>query len=194
MMRLKPAATRLCVRRLCTASGVVGAKWPDGLLQDSGGKRPTFVNASLADELLFEVGWQSRHALLDVRPAKLFSGGRIRGAFSVPYDPAASFVERAARVVEQIHLDQPPAQHLAKASIPRAEAQANDDEMSAKLVRLIVCGDDSSSIAFNATDALLRQGYHNALALDIGFDGWAERGFPCDSDQSDGDEFPDSTF
>ena len=182
-----------------SGSGVVAAAWPEGLLQSHQGKRPTAVSARLASELLYEVGWQSRHSCIDVRPTAEFVAGRARGAYNVPLEPYADFVTRAAHVIEQIHLDLPAAQHLARASLPKPSVgsgtdDSNDDDATAPhKSRLVITGDDTSSLAFSATAALLSAGYTNAVCLEVGFGAWREMGLPCDSD-FETDEFPDSTF
>ena len=200
----RPTLCRLTRQRcLCSSSslpsGVIAASWPEGLLQESGGKSPTTVAANLAEELLFEVGWQSRHSFIDVRSAEAFAAGRVRGAHSVPFEPAESFEQRAVEAIEKLHREQPPAQHLARASLPRGEAEAaaqdgGDDIESSKLVRLIIGGDDTSSLAFSATKVLLGYGFKNVLALSVGFEEWRKLGLPCELDLEDDDEFPDSTF
>ena len=208
-----------------TPSGVIAAQWPEGLLQESGGKAPTSIHANLAEEcvnlivfqviprqgrnresdhcsfesrpcrLLFEVGWQSRHSMLDVRHADDFRHGRVRGALSVPYEPASTFEERATVAIKKLHLEQPPAQHLAQASLPRAEEDGVDDDVgSVKLARLIICGDEASSLALTATKTLLDSNFKNVLALAIGFEDWKRQGLPCEIVLDGDDEFPDSTF
>jgi rhodanese-related sulfurtransferase len=178
---------------LCTASGVVAGNWPEGLLQDAQGRKPTAVDAALAEELLYEVGWQSRHSIVDVRSIESFSAGCVRGASNVPFEPQETFLERAEATVARIQRDQPPAQHLALASLPlRGTGMAGDE--SSKLLRLIVGGDDTSSAAFSACHILLQAGYKNAVMLAVGFDEWKRLGLPCDAVESKDDEFPDSTF
>lgn len=143
---------------------------------------------------IYEVGWQSRHSFVDVRPAEQYDTGRVRGSYSVPLEPSGTFLERAEAAIVQIHHEQPPAQHLARSSVPRAETPTgNDDFESPKMVRLIVGGDDTSSAAFSACQALLQGGYKNTLALAVGFDEWKRLGLPCD-DLLDDEGLPDSTF
>ena len=177
------------------ASGVVAANWPEGLLQDSGGRKPTAVDVALAEELLYEVGWQARHSFLDVRPATAYTAGRVRGAHNVPFQPEGTFMARAEAVIAQIHRDQPPAQYLARASLPRGEkvgaGQADEDLESPRLLRLIVGGDRTA--AFSACEVLLQAGFKNTLTLAVGFDEWKRLGLPCDDTESE-DDFPDSTF
>ena len=196
--RVMQSARSLLVRRstYCSSSGVIAALWPEGLLQESGGKSPTSIQPNLAEELLFEVGWQARHACIDVRAAEDFAHGRVRGAHSVPYAPASTFEERAMAALAKIHREQPAAQHLARASLPRGEGGDGDgdDLGSAKLVRLIIGGDDTSSLAFTATKVLLDSGFKNVLTLAVGFEEWKKQGLPCESDLEEDDEFPDSTF
>ena len=187
-------------RRLCSSSGVIASAWPRGLLQDAGGKRPTTIALPIAEELLYEVGWQSRHALLDVRRAEAFARGRPRGAVSVPYEDedGTTFVERTDAVITQMVLERPAAHHLALASQPRGDGAtrrpaAPMDEDDRRLSKLIVLGDDTSSLALTATAELLAAGFENTVALEAGFDEWSKRGLPCDALTSD-DEVPDSTF
>ena len=181
-------------RFLCSdSSGVIASAWPRGLLQESGGKRPTTISLTLAEELLYEVGWQSRHASLDVRDAGEFSLGRMRGAISVPFEPQGSFLARADAAIERMRLELPAAQHLALASQPRT-GTASGDELSPKLSKLIVAGDDSSSLALTATSELLAAGYQNVVALEAGYGTWASRGLPCEHVLGAAEDMPDSTF
>jgi len=106
---------RVATRRLCQSSGVLASAWPIGILQEKGGKRPTTVSLTQTEELLYEVGWMARHSYLDVRSAADFDLGRPRGAVSLPYEPAETFLERAAVTIERIQLERPPAHHLALA-------------------------------------------------------------------------------
>lgn len=179
-------------------SGVVAAHWPEGLLQAHAGKRPTAVSAPLASELLYEVGWQSRHNFLDVRSESLFAAGHVRGAYNVPLEPQTTFVARAEAAVEKIRLDQPAAQHLARASLPRVSEGVvesdDDDGTTAMKMRLVIGGDDTSSLAFTATASLLSAGFTNAVCMDVGFDAWKAMGLPCEGVDVDADEFQDSTF
>ena len=179
-------------RHLCAKAnaGVIASAWPRGLLQEKEGQRPTNVSLNLAVDLLFEVGWQSRHSLLDVRTADLFAAGRARGAHNVPYEPAATFKARASEMIEQIYLARPPAQHLSFATQPRGDADEEPD--SPKFAKLIVMGDDESSLALTATAELLSSGYTNAVACEAGFAQWQQNGLPCELLEED--ELPDSTF
>ena len=190
------ATARTSSRRLLSSSsssdagsGVIAAHWPEGLLQAHQGNSPTTVSAQLASELLYEVGWQSRHTFLDVRPAAIFASGHARGAYNVPFEPIDSFVARAAETVEQIMLDKPPAHHVASASLPHGE-----DSSTPMRMRLVIGGDDTSSLAFAATAACLEAGYVNAVCLEVGFDAWREMGHPCALIDADEDDFQDSTF
>lgn len=115
--------------------------WPRGLLGGSGGA-PTALPPGLAAELLYEVGWHSRHVLLDVRPAVAFASARPRGALSVPLLPVDTLVERAAAAVG-------------------FEADA----------RMVVAGGggDADADAERAARALLGAGYANTVVLQGGF-------------------------
>jgi rhodanese-related sulfurtransferase len=195
---LRPMLRPTLQHGLCgsPASGVIAAVWPKGLLQEAGGKRATVVNLDLAEELCYEVGWQARHNLLDVRPAERFEVRRPRGAHSVPYEPASTFVERAITAIDRIHLDRP-AQYLSAASHARGELEPGEDDGTSMLMaRLVVVGDDDSSLAMTATTALLDAGYTNTVALAAGFEEWERRGLPCETSGGvEGEEeFPDSTF
>ena len=193
---------RLARRGLCSApgdSGVIASAWPRGLLQEKGGKAPTTVSLTIAEELLYEVGWQSRHAYVDVRSADLFARGCARGAVSLPYEPRETFLERADEVIARMQLERPAAHHLSLAMLPRAGAapahafEMENDELSTRLAKFIVGGDDATSLALTATAELLSHGYQNAVALEVGYDEWQRRGLPVER-VGDDDEFPDSTF
>lgn len=44
------------------------------------------VPPDVASDLLYEVGWESRHVYVDLRNSEEFGRGRPKGAISVPYD------------------------------------------------------------------------------------------------------------
>jgi rhodanese-related sulfurtransferase len=175
---------------------VIASAWPRGLLQAHQGKKPTVIAASLAEELCYEVGWQARHAMIDVRTADHFARSRARGAHSVPYEPAVSFLERAEAAVSRLHIARPPAQHLALASQTERDARTlADNEDTPRLIRLVVAGDGDTSLALVATADLLAAGFTNAVALDVGIDDWVRQGRPLELGESeDPDDFPDSTL
>ena len=68
-----------------------GSRWPAGMSRVRRGRIAMLPPAPI-HELLFEVGWCSRHKMVDVRSAP--SGG-VPSALSVPFEPANTFVTRA---------------------------------------------------------------------------------------------------
>ena len=178
-------------RHLCAKAnaGVIASAWPRGLLQEKEGQRPTNVSLNLAVDLLFEVGWQSRHSLLDVRTADLFAAGRARDAYSLPYEPAATF--KACQRNDRLGLSSRRRQRSIYrfATQPRGDADEPDSPTFAKL---IVMGDDESSLALTATAELLSSGYTNAVACEAGYAQWQQNGLPCELLEED--ELPNSTF
>jgi len=75
-----------------------------------------------------------------------------------------------------------------------ASAAAAEELNSPLLARLVVGGDDESSLAMTATAELLAAGYSNAVAAQAGFGEWQRRGMPCDGVLGEEKEMPDSTF
>ena len=47
--------------------------------------RAALVPPDVAHDLCHEVGWDSRHSFVDVRPKEVFSGGRPKGAVNAPF-------------------------------------------------------------------------------------------------------------
>tara|TARA_B100000513_G_scaffold99383_1_gene42389 strand:- start:247 stop:921 length:675 start_codon:yes stop_codon:yes gene_type:complete len=163
-----------------------GPVWPRGLLGgSSSGDGPTTVPPQLAAELLYEVGWAARHCFLDVRPTENVSSGKVRGALSVPAEPAASFVERATAILEQQQRDQPAVAH-----VEGSTHLALDATDPTKQVRVIVgFGDEARA----AAATLLRAGFINTVHCGGKFEEWERNDLPCDL-PDDCESIPDSTF
>lgn len=68
---------------------------------DSDSPSRAVVTCDVASELLYEVGWESRHVYVDVRAEDAFRRGRPKGAVNVPYrnddEFATTAVERIGR-------------------------------------------------------------------------------------------------
>lgn len=62
-------------------------------------ERLAAVPCEVASELLYEVGWESRHVYVDVRDAAAFGRGRPKGAINVPFHTDDAF---AALVTERV--------------------------------------------------------------------------------------------
>uniref|UniRef100_A0A7S4F1D9 Rhodanese domain-containing protein n=1 Tax=Chrysotila carterae TaxID=13221 RepID=A0A7S4F1D9_CHRCT len=166
------AQTRVAERRaeiLGNKAGESLAAWPEGLLSGEGAAEQggTPIPAHFASELLFEVGWQSRHCFLDIRSADAFGAGRVRGALNVPFEPETTFLARAGAALDRLHHPNPPG----------------------KKARVIVGFGEHADAA---AAVLLRAGYANTVRLEGGFEAWREVGFACED--GDSDEIEDSTF
>lgn len=163
-----------------------GPVWPAGLLGGSSpDDPPTTVPPQLAAELLFEVGWAARHCFLDVRPSEQLSAGKVRGALSVPAEPAETFLARAIGVIEQQQRDQP-----ATAHVEGSTHLALDGTDPSKEARVIVGFGEN---AHAAASELLRAGFVNTVHCGGEFEDWEKQELPCDI-LDDCENIPDSTF
>jgi len=60
------------------------------------------VPVELAHDLLYEVGWESRHVYVDTRDPETFARGRPRGAVNVPF-AGEGFEKRAKDAIADDH-------------------------------------------------------------------------------------------
>jgi len=132
--------------------GSARTPWPRGLLSGDG-QAPTPLAPALVAELMYEVGWQSRHRMVDVRRAEDFNSVRPHGAHNVPLEPIDSFVTRA---VNELRLD------------PDA--------------RLVISDEFNHGDAQKAARALLAAGYANTIVLEGGVTRWTAEDLPCEED------------
>ena len=143
------------------------ATWPSGLLSQSA------LSPELAFELIFEVGWNAQHRLIDVRQDESVESGAARGAIKVPLLP-------------EVHTF---ATRLGAALSTNRRLDSSDDDPSN--ARLILSCDRSGEDSATAVDILKKAGYANVVRLEGGYEVWREKGFPCEEAY---DDFPDSTL
>lgn len=60
------------------------------------------VTPEVAHDLIFEVGWESRHVFVDVRPPDEFGRGRPRTAINIPLDDKFDDTAREVIPVERV--------------------------------------------------------------------------------------------
>ena len=125
---------------------------------------------SFASELLFEVGWQARHVFVDLRPDEKYQDGRVRSALSLPFEPQATFKQRATDLLNRL-----PYPH--------------DSGSAAR----VIFGWDAN--AAKAAAQMRDAGFPNAVHVASDFESWRAAGLPCDDSAGAGlDDFADSTF
>jgi rhodanese-related sulfurtransferase len=144
------------------------AHWPSGLLAAAP------LSLDMAQELIYEVGWNAQHRYVDVREEELSATSTARGALRVPLLPEVhTFETRLASAL----------------SSGRRQLDASDDDP--RHARLILACDQSGEDSETALAILKQAGYANAVRLDGGFDRWRDQGFPVEESFED---LPDSTL
>lgn len=126
------------------------------------------VPPDLAEELLYEVGWNARHRFLDVRAAQ--TGGAVRGAIHVPLLPEVHSFE--ARAMAALHEPN------------RSRLGGSEDLKAARII--VGCEDDDAEDAKAAAVRLKNAGFLNTVLLEGGFNRWRSGGHPLDIDLGDG--------
>jgi len=131
----------------------------------------------VAAELMYEVGWESRHRYLDVRTPEEFAKGRPEGAVNVPYMLKSSAAEAGTS--------------LGSLKPGGLRMRENPDFLEQVLqhfppdTRLIVGSENKGRRASLAVSLLEKQGYSHVLTMDGGQRAWAKQELPVESNHGD---------
>jgi hypothetical protein len=132
--------------------------WPVGLISNNGTAEPTVIPPDFASELVYEVGWQSLHTFIDVRPAA--SAPIAARAVRVPLgEGGVDFVRRLTEVLEEPSLE---------ARVVLADAEGAE-----------------GGAAYEAALDLQEAGFVNAVVVRGGMKEWQEGGFAMEEEEGE---------
>ena len=151
------AAARVAERQqLNSGSPAAPSAWPVGLISNNGTAEPTVIPPDFASELVYEVGWQSLHTFIDVRPDA--SAPLAARAVRVPLgEGGVDFVRRLTEVLEE----------------PSFEAR-------------VVLADSEGAEGGEAYEAAIdmqEAGFVNAVVVRGGMKEWQEEGFAMEEEE-----------
>ena len=154
------AAARVAGRRQeqldSSGSPSAPSAWPVGLISNNGTAEPTVIPPDFASELVYEVGWQSLHTFIDVRPAA--SAPIAARAVRVPLgEGGVDFVRRLTEVLEEPSLE---------ARVVLADAEGAE-----------------GGAAYEAALDLQEAGFVNTVVVRGGMKEWQEGGFAMEEEE-----------
>lgn len=156
------AAARVAGRRQeqldSSGSPSAPSAWPVGLISNNGTAEPTVIPPDFASELVYEVGWQSLHTFIDVRPAA--SAPIAARAVRVPLgEGGVDFVRRLTEVLEEPSLE---------ARVVLADAEGAE-----------------GGAAYEAALDLQEAGFVNTVVVRGGMKEWQEGGFAMEEEEEE---------
>lgn len=172
----------LVAAQRCCRSAAHPSSWPAAVVWlRSYSTQVAKVDPDTAADLLYEVGWESRHTFLDVRTPQEFRKARVRGALNfpllLPTDAAAG--SSASEQEGEAPLVLKDGTQLVRNTSWLSQVQAALPADS----RLIVgSANAASKRAETAVQQLQGCGYQFVLQMTEGMAGWAERELPMESD------------
>eukprot|EP00964_Phaeocystis_antarctica_P114479 scaffold78441_cov63-Phaeocystis_antarctica.AAC.2 len=132
--------------------------WPVGLISNNGTAEPTVIPPDFASELVYEVGWQSLHTFIDVRPDA--SAPLAARAVRVPLgEGGVDFVRRLTEVLEEPSLE---------ARVVLADSEGAE-----------------GGAAYEAAIDLQEAGFVNAVVVRGGMKEWEEEGFAMEKEEEE---------
>ena len=154
------AAARVAERRQeqpdSSGSPAAPSAWPVGLISNNGTAEPTVIPPEFASELVYEVGWQSLHTFIDVRPADASAPIAAR-AVRVPLgEGGVDFVRRLTEVLGEPSIE---------ARVVLADAEGAE-----------------GGAAYEAALDLQEAGFVNSVVVRGGMKEWQEGGFAMEEE------------
>ena len=137
--------------------------WPPGMLSNNGAAEPTVIPPDFANELVYEVGWQTLHTFIDVRS-----------------DASAPLAARAVRV---------PLNEGGADFVRRLKEALDEPSLESRVVLADLDGAEGGA-AYEAAIDLQEAGFVNAVVVRGGMKEWQEEGFAMEEGEEEVEDWP----